>query len=143
MLRLRPKVGVCDAQVMVSAQLEQSLSILVHFTHAELSKAGGPRVVICAHSGIEVAQENKLFIFGDAADDGCEVLVELIFISDVADIVDAYTITRVTGPADVLSRRVRSRSEPLPPGSIVLSRLFLTAKPTPYSLCSPEPFPCQ
>ena len=74
-LGLRPKVGVGDAHVMVSAQLEQSLSILVHFTHAELSKAGGPRVVICAHSGIEVAQENNLFIVGDAADDGCEVLV--------------------------------------------------------------------
>ena len=79
MLGLRPKVGVGDAQVMVSAQLEQSLSILIHFTHAELSKAVGPRVVICAHSGIEVAQQNKLFIVGDAADDGCEVLVELIF----------------------------------------------------------------
>ena len=64
---------------MVSTQLEESLSILVHFTHADLSKAGGPRVVICTHSGIEVAQENKLFIVGDAADDGCEVLVELVF----------------------------------------------------------------
>ncbi len=79
MPRLRPKVGVGDAQVMVSAQLEQSLSILVHFTHAELAKAAGPHVVICAYAGIGVAQENKLLIFGDAADDGCEVLVELIF----------------------------------------------------------------
>ena len=60
-------------------QLEQSLSNLVHFTHAELSKAGGPRVVICAHSGIEVAHENELFIVWDAADVGCEVLVELVF----------------------------------------------------------------
>ena len=59
--------------------LEQSLSILVHFTHAELSKAGGPRIVICAHSGIEVAQENTLFIVVDAADDGCDVLVERVF----------------------------------------------------------------
>ena len=104
--------------------------------------------MMCAsytHSGIEVAQENKLFIVGDAADDGCEILVELVFciISDVADMVGAFTLTRVTGPAVVLSRRVRSRSEPLLPGSIILSRLFLTAKPTPYSLCSPEPFPCQ
>ena len=134
--------------VIVGSQLEQSLSILVHFTRTELSVAGGPRVVMCAsctHSGIEVAQENKLFIVGDAADDGCEVLVELVFciISDVADMVGAFTLTRVTGPAVVLSRRVRSRSEPLLPGSIMLSRLFLTAKPTPYSLCSPEPFPCQ
>ena len=61
---------------MVSAQFEQSLSILVHFTQAELSKA---RVVMFAHSGIEVAQENALFIIRDADDDGCEVLVELVF----------------------------------------------------------------
>ena len=81
MLGFRPKVGVGDAQVMVSAQLEQSLFILVCFTHAELSKAGWPRVVSCAHSDIAVAQKNnfKLFIVGDAADDGCEVLVELVF----------------------------------------------------------------
>ena len=46
MLGLRSKVGVGDAQVMVSAQLEQSLSILIHFTHAEMSKAGGPCAVI-------------------------------------------------------------------------------------------------
>ena len=33
---LRPKVGVGDAQLeQVSAQLEQSLSILIHFTRAE------------------------------------------------------------------------------------------------------------
>ena len=64
---------------MVSAQLEQSLSILIHFTHAELSNAGGPRIVICAHSGIEVAHENMLFNVGDAADDGCEVLVKPVF----------------------------------------------------------------
>ena len=113
LLGLRPKVGVGDAQVMVSA-----------------------------HSGIEVAQQNKLFIVGDAADDGCEVFRRTCLLY-VADIVGAYTLTRVTGPAVVLSRRVRSRSVPLLPGSIMLSRLFLTAKPTPYSLCSPDPFPCQ
>ena len=79
MLGLRPKVGVGDAHVIVSAHLEQSLSNLVQFTHAERSNAGGPNVVICAHSGIEVAQENKLFIVRDAADGGCEVLVELVF----------------------------------------------------------------
>ena len=79
MLWLRPKVGVGDAQVVIGAQLEQSLSILVHLTHAELSQAGGSRVVICTHSGIEVAQESDLFIVGDAAADGFEVLVELVF----------------------------------------------------------------
>ena len=34
-----PKVGTGDEQVMVSAQLEQSMSSRVHFTHAELSTA--------------------------------------------------------------------------------------------------------
>ena len=61
-LRSRPKVDE------VSAQLEKSLSILVHFTQAVgrplLPKAGGPCGVSCAHSGIEVARENKLFIVG-------------------------------------------------------------------------------
>ena len=41
MLALRPKVGVGDAHVMVDAQLEHSLFILVHFTHAKLSKPVG------------------------------------------------------------------------------------------------------
>ena len=74
MLGIRPKVGIGDAQVVVRAQLEQSLSITVNFTLAELSNTGGPRVVICAHSGIDDA--------------------------------------------------------------------LLSTKPTPYSLWSPEPFPC-
>ena len=64
MLRLRPKVGVCDAQVMVSAQLEQSLSILVHFTQAEQSKAGGPRVVICAHSALKSPRRTSCSLLG-------------------------------------------------------------------------------
>ena len=59
-----PKVGTGGEQVTVSAQLEQSLSSRVHFAHAELSTAEGPRVVICTHSDIDIAQENKLFIVG-------------------------------------------------------------------------------
>ena len=47
----------------------------------------------------------------------------------------------MTGPAVVLSRRVRSRSEPLLPGSIMLSRLVLTAKPTRTLCAHPSPFP--
>ena len=35
--------------------------------------------MIWVHSGIEVAQENTLFIVGDAAADGCEVITELLF----------------------------------------------------------------
>ena len=74
------KVGVGDALVMVGAQLAQSID--TNWTcplSLILPKAGGPRVVICAHSRTEVAQENILFIVGDAAYDGSEVLVELVF----------------------------------------------------------------
>lgn len=30
------------------------------------------------HSGVEVTQENKLFLAGDAADGGCELVVKLV-----------------------------------------------------------------
>ena len=52
--------------------------------------AGGPPVVVCARSDIEVTKENKLFITGDVADDGCEVLIEVVFVPEVSDIVGAY-----------------------------------------------------
>ena len=48
-------------------------------------------------------------------------------------------LTRATGPAVVLSRRVSSVQ--LLPGSIMLSRLFLTAKAIPNSLCTPSHSP--
>ena len=49
------------------------------FTHSELTKAGGPRVVICTHSAIEVTKTNNLFLAGNVPDDGCKVLVEHVF----------------------------------------------------------------
>ena len=123
----------CTGHNVVSAQLEQSLSILVHFAHTE-----GLRVVICAHSGIEVAQKNKLFIVGPlrnmAARFSC---TELFFCVRCG----AYTLTRVTGAAVVPSRRVRIRPEPLLFCSIMLGRRFLTAKHTACTLCAPRAFP--
>ena len=65
------------------------------------------------------------------------------FVSGVADSVGAYTVIRVTGPVLELRRRVRRRSEPPLPGSIILSKLFLTANPAPVYLGSLECFPCQ
>ena len=97
----------------------------------------GTRVVMCAHSGSKVDMENKLFMVGDAADGGCEVLLELVFCIRFAENLGAYTLTKMTGHAVVLNRRVRSRPEPLLPGSNVLNRLLLTAKPTQYCLCPP------
>ena len=35
--------------------------------------------MICAHSGIGVAQANNLFIVRDDAEDGCDIFVELVF----------------------------------------------------------------
>ena len=49
------------------------------------------------------------------------------FGSVVADSVGAYTLIRVTGPVVELRQSVRRHSEPLLPGSTVLSKLFLTA----------------
>ena len=92
-----------------SAELEQSLSILVHFTHAEVSNAGEPRVVVCAHSGIEVTQENKLFIVADATDDGCQVPVELIFCIRWCGQCSSIHADYGDWAAVVLSRIVRSR----------------------------------
>ena len=65
------------------------------------------------------------------------------FVSGVADSVGAYMLIRVTGPVAELRRRVRRRSEPPLPGSTILSKLFLTANPTPCSLGSLERFPYQ
>ena len=72
---LRPKVLVDAVHVVVSAQLEHSLSILVHFTKSGLLRTGALRIGTCTPSSIEVVQENKLFIAGDATDDGYEDLV--------------------------------------------------------------------
>ena len=53
-LGLKERVGY--AQAVVSAYLEQFLAIVVRLADAELSKTRGPRVLISAHSGVEVAQ---------------------------------------------------------------------------------------
>ena len=99
MLGFRSKVEVGDAHIVVSAHAARAVAVHSRsFYPRRTVQAGWPRVVICAHSGIEVAQDKKLFIVGDAAADGCEVLVELVFVSDVADIVVAHTLTRMTGP---------------------------------------------
>ena len=56
--------------------------------------------MICTHSGIEVTQNNNLFLAGDVPDDVCKVPVECVFSVCVADSVGAYTLIRVTGPVE-------------------------------------------
>ena len=77
-LRLGLEEGVSDGQVVKDTEFEQLLSILIHFLHSKRTKARGPQVVVCTHSGIEVDQENKLLSTGDVPDGGCKVLVEFI-----------------------------------------------------------------
>ena len=78
MLRLGLEEGVSDAQVVKDTEFEQSLSILIHFPHSKRTKARGPQVIVCTHSGIEVAQENTFLGTGDVPDGGCKVVVESI-----------------------------------------------------------------
>ena len=65
-----------------------------------------------------------MFIVRDAADDSCDVLIELVFCIRCCGHCRGYKLTRVTGPTVVLRRRARSRSEPLLPGSIMFNKLF-------------------
>ena len=38
--------GVGDAQAMVAAELQQSLTIFIHLSNSKLSKTRGPRVAV-------------------------------------------------------------------------------------------------
>ena len=77
-LRLGLEEGVSDAQVVKDTEFKQSLSILIHFPHSKRTKARGPQVIVCTHSGIEVGQENELLSTWDVPDSGCKVLIEFI-----------------------------------------------------------------
>ena len=77
-MRLGLAEGVSDTQVVKDTEFKQLLSILIHFPHSKKIKARGPQVIVCTHSGIEVAQENKLLSTGDVPDGGCKVLIEFI-----------------------------------------------------------------
>ena len=79
MLGLGLEVGVCDAQTMKCAELQKPLSIFVHLPCPVVTKARGPRFVVCTYSGVEVAQKGELLGVGDIADDECKVFVKLVF----------------------------------------------------------------
>ena len=85
--------------------MHSSLSVFIYFARSELTKEGGPPVVICTHSGIEVTQNNNLFLAGNVPDDGCKVLVEHVFCVWCGS-VGAYTLIRVTGLMVELRRTV-------------------------------------
>ena len=49
------EVCVGHTQTVVAAQLQQSLSILVHPAYAMVAETGGPGVAVGSHSSIEVS----------------------------------------------------------------------------------------
>ena len=55
------------------------------------------------------------------------------FSSGAAQNVGTYTLTMVAGPVDVDNRRFRILSVPAVGGSMEVTRVFFTAKPTPCS----------
>ena len=59
MLRLCVEEGVTDAQPMMTAERQQALAILLHFSSAELTQAGEPGVVIDTYSGVEIAGDEQ------------------------------------------------------------------------------------
>ena len=77
-LRFCLEEGVSDAKGVEGTQLKRSLTILIHFPYSKRTKAGGPWIVVCTHSGIKVTQKNKLFRAGDGQDCWWKNLAELI-----------------------------------------------------------------
>ena len=63
------------------------------------------------------------------------------FVSCEAQRVGAYTLTTLTGPSEVLSRRMEILFVLFTPGSDIFSEEFLTVRPTPCSLVSSAAFP--
>ena len=78
MLGLGLKVGVCDAQTMKCAELEEPLSVLIHLPYPMVTEAGGPEVMVCANSGVEVTEKGELLRVGDIPNSRCEALIELV-----------------------------------------------------------------
>ena len=61
MLKFCLEEGVSDAKGLEGKQLKQSLTISIHFPYSKRTKAGGPWIVVCTHSGTKVTQQNQLF----------------------------------------------------------------------------------
>ena len=72
---------------MQCAQLQQTLPVLIYFPNFMPSQANGPRLVVSANLGVEVAEQQQLFLTGDPLYDGLQLVVELIldFLRGVED----------------------------------------------------------
>ena len=103
-LRFCLEEGVSDAKGVEGTQLKRSLTILIHFPYSKRTKAGGPWIVVCSHSGIKVTQENKSFRAGDGQNCCCKILVKLIFYVRSGGQYWGYTLTRENEPSGVFRR---------------------------------------
>ena len=56
MLWLGLEEGVCDAEMVQCAELKEALAIVVHLANAVMTETISPGIVICTHSGIEIAE---------------------------------------------------------------------------------------
>ena len=60
------EVWVRDVEAVVTAEFEQSLSVLVEPAQAVVAKAGGPHLPVGPNASVEVAQQVYAFWFRDA-----------------------------------------------------------------------------
>ena len=78
MMQLSAKECVCNAEMMVSARLQQKLTIFVVFADAKMTEAVWRRALIVAHSSIEIAKKNQRFILRDVFDNLITLAVKSI-----------------------------------------------------------------
>ena len=71
-------------QVVVEAELEEALPILVHLSSAQVTQTRWPGAVVCANSGVEIAKDKQGLLLRHFTDDCGELIVEsvLCFCSD-------------------------------------------------------------
>lgn len=63
------EIRIGNAQVVEGASLEQTLVVFIHFAYTKLTKAQGPRIVLCTYSGVKVFQNNELVSVWGATND--------------------------------------------------------------------------
>ena len=75
---LTREVGVGDAEAVMAAEFEQSLSVLVQPAYAMVAEAGGPCLPVGPNACVEVAQQVYAFRFRDARQHVLQGLVKLV-----------------------------------------------------------------
>ena len=79
MLGFGAEKGVADAQVVMTAELEETLTNVVRIPRAKVAKAGRPGVVIGTHSSIEVTKDVECIFGSNLLDSSAVFVIELVF----------------------------------------------------------------